>query len=308
MTQIVDLLHGGRASYDVVGEGYPTLFFAGGPGLPVAAWRGDASLFADSLRFYLIDPPGSGVSPAPTPPARYSPWDHARFYEEVREALGLERVVAFGQSWGANVALVYAAMFPDPVKVCVAGCPFSIGEEVDLPQRAELETEFLRNLGRHAGQPWFERSCEVLTEWHELVLAAEPQEFGPLLADLLPLWMAHPERPTAQAVIAAMCRSGIDAHAQKDWNRGLFQTADIRPYAKKVRCPTLLLAGEMDFLNGPAQVAVAASLIREATVAVIEDCGHLLAFEGAAQYRQAVREFLDRTLAASSAISGETVP
>ncbi len=296
MTEIVDLPNGGRASYDVVGDGYPALLFAGGPGIPVSAWRGDALMFADTLCCYLIDPPGSGASPPPVAPARYSPWDHARFYEQVREALGLDRVVAFGQSWGGTVALVYAGMFPDAVTACVAGSPYSVGEDVILPERSELEGEYLRNLDRHSHQDWFPRSCEVLTNWHDLVLAAEPDELKALMGELLPLWMAHPDRPAAQAVIAAMVRAGMDAAAQKDWNRGLFQTMDVRPYAKQVRCPILLLAGEMDFLNGPAQAAVAASLIPGATVTVIGDCGHLLAFEGADQYRRAVREFLGRTL------------
>ena len=94
-------LPGGRvASYQVIGSGRPTLMFAGGPG------------FAGTLQSYLIDPRGSGASTPPADPADYSPEGHARFYEEVRRALGLPKTVVLGHSFGATTALAYAGMFP----------------------------------------------------------------------------------------------------------------------------------------------------------------------------------------------------
>lgn len=83
--------------------------FPGGPGFDASYMSGDARLLPDVLCSYLIDPPGSGSSTPPPDPAGYSPDGHARFYEEVRRALGLVEVVVLGHSFGATTALTYAA-------------------------------------------------------------------------------------------------------------------------------------------------------------------------------------------------------
>ncbi len=81
---------------------------------------GDAELLSDTLQSYLIDPHGSGSSTPPADPADYSPEGHARFYEEVRQALALPEVVVLGHSFGATTALTYAALFPASTQACVA--------------------------------------------------------------------------------------------------------------------------------------------------------------------------------------------
>jgi pimeloyl-ACP methyl ester carboxylesterase len=116
MTKVVELPGGRTASYHVIGDGTPTLMFAGGPGFTAAYMNGDAELFSEVLRAYLVDPHGSGSSTPPPDPARYSPEGHARFYEEVRQALRLPRIVVLGHSFGATTALVYAALFSDAVQ------------------------------------------------------------------------------------------------------------------------------------------------------------------------------------------------
>jgi alpha/beta hydrolase fold len=90
MAGLVRLRGGRQASYEVVGAGEPLLMFPGGPGLPAAIVRADAELLADRFCSYLLDPHGSGASTPPPDPAAYDHCGHADFYEEVREALGLE--------------------------------------------------------------------------------------------------------------------------------------------------------------------------------------------------------------------------
>jgi pimeloyl-ACP methyl ester carboxylesterase len=102
MSPMVELRNGRQASYEVVGEGRPTLMFPGGPGFDARHLRPDASLFADGLQSYLIDPHGSGRSTPPADPAEYSPAGHAAFHEEVRQALGLDEVVVLGWSFGGR--------------------------------------------------------------------------------------------------------------------------------------------------------------------------------------------------------------
>lgn len=60
-------------------------------------------------------------------PAAYTPEGHARFYEEVRAALGLREVAVLGHPFGAITGLMYCALFPEAVTrfVCVAGSALS---------------------------------------------------------------------------------------------------------------------------------------------------------------------------------------
>ena len=161
----VAALPGGRAaSYEVIGGGRPALMFAGGPGFSAAYMNGDAELLSDVLCSYLIDPHGSGSSTPPAGPAGYSPEGHARFYEEVREALALPEVVVLGHSFGATTALTYAALFPESTAMCVAVAAFGIGPDADAQQAVKAEAEAEAQLARHAGSPWYEAARQVMEE------------------------------------------------------------------------------------------------------------------------------------------------
>jgi pimeloyl-ACP methyl ester carboxylesterase len=60
----------------------------------------------------------------------------------------------------------------------------------------------------------------------------------------------------------------------------------------RISCPTLVIAGELDFISGPHQARPIASSIRGARLLEIPDCGHFMSVEAPAVYREAVLEFL----------------
>jgi pimeloyl-ACP methyl ester carboxylesterase len=118
--QSVDLGGGRHAAYEVIGDGPPLLYFQGGPGFSAALLRPDAELLADSFSVYLIDPAGSGGSTPPSDPSQYDHIGHARFYDEVRQALDVPTATIMGISFGGVVALTYAALYPDSATRCIA--------------------------------------------------------------------------------------------------------------------------------------------------------------------------------------------
>src|SRR5580700_9097051 len=85
----IDLGGGRRVAYEVIGDGEPLLYFQGGPGFSASLLRDDAELLGDRFAVHLIDPPGSGGSTPPSDPALYDHIGHARFYEDVRQSLGV---------------------------------------------------------------------------------------------------------------------------------------------------------------------------------------------------------------------------
>ena len=294
------LLAGGRrASYEVVGSGIPTLMFPGGPGFAAGYMRGDAELFADTLQSFLVDPHGSGASTPPSHDADYSPEGHARFYDEVRQALGLETVCVLGHSFGATTALTYAALFPRKVERCVAVAAFGIGTGVDASSGGDAGAEMEAMLARHSNAAWYQHARPIMDQWTERILATkDPAEMEEMMAAVLPFYMAHPERPEVAAGIAEFRRHlKADLAAGKAWEGGLYQTIDLRPLLGQIRCPTLVIAGELDFISGPAQARPIASKIQDARLLLIPECGHSPSIEAPAEYRRAVLEFLSSAAA-----------
>jgi pimeloyl-ACP methyl ester carboxylesterase len=114
-----------------------------------------------------------------------------------------------------------------------------------------------------------------------------------MMGTVLPFYMAHPERPGVAAAMDEFRRHlKADLAADKAWEGGLYQTIDLRPLLSRISCPTLVIAGETDFISGPHQARPIASAIRGARLVAIADCAHFISVEAPAAYREAVLEFL----------------
>jgi proline iminopeptidase len=296
MTRIVELAGGRSASYEVIGTGATTvLMLPGGPGLGRAYLRPNADLLADAFRSYLVDPHGSGGSTPPADPAGYTPEGHARFYEGVRQALGLGRVVLFGHSFGATTALTHAALFPAAAAACIAVAPFGIGDDVDSADVTASQEAYVDLQQRHAGSPWYEKAQRVNAEWDDRVRAAtDAAEISEMMAALTPFYFADPDKPE---VIAAMdefnAAAEFDLAAVKAW-MDIAPAVDLRPFLEKITCPTLVLAGALDFVCGPAQARPIAARVPGGRLAVFPGCGHFPDVEAREAYRREVISFAGR--------------
>jgi pimeloyl-ACP methyl ester carboxylesterase len=295
VADLVGLSGGRQASYEVVGNGEPLLMFPGGPGLPAAIVRADAALLADRFTSYLIDPHGSAGSTPPADPSAYDHRGHAAFYDGVRAALGLERVSVHGVSFGGTVALTYAALFPERTVRCLPVSAFAFGVEADEARGGEAEAEMEAMLARHAGADWYPDARAAWDEWTDRTMAAtDPAEIEALFDHTLPLYCAHPDRPDVAEELRAL-RSVLraDLAAMKAWEGGLYQSIDLAPLLPGIRCPTLVVAGELDLICGPAQARGIAASIPGAELVTIPECGHFPALEGAGVYRAAIVDWLE---------------
>lgn len=294
MSEIVALPGGRRASYQVVGQGQPTLMFPGGPGFAADYMRPDAELLADGLQSFLIDPHGSGQSTPPVDPGDYTPEGHARFYEEVRRALGLRKVIVLGHSFGAITGLVYCALFPNTVShfVCVAGSALSA--ETSDPESNTIREQWEAALSRHSHAEWYEQARSTLDNWTERVLATDdPTDVEEMMVTVLPLYTAHPEEPEVAEELRSMREFlTADLSAFKAWEGGIYQSFDLRPLLPRIQCPTLIVAGEDDFTCGPAQARVIADGIADSRIVLIPDCGHIPSCEAPSVYREVVGNFV----------------
>ena len=290
LRETVDLPGGGRAAYEVVGAGEPMLYFQGGPGFSASMLRDDAELLSDRFAVYLIDPHGAGGSTPPSDPSKYDHLGHARFYDEVRRALGLEQATIMGISFGSIVALTYAALFPERSTRCVAIAARAVGQEEEGEAAAN---EMREMLARHDGAPWYAEARATWDTFTDRVLSAtDSSEVDAMMASILPLYAADPERPGVKRMAEAWSRDGAcDLAAVKAWESGLWQKIDIRPLLHEVRAPTLVITGALDLICGPAHTAAILEAIPEAQSVRVEDCGHFVPSEAPEVFRETVLAF-----------------
>lgn len=292
--QTVQLDDGRKATYEVVGSGEPAIWFEGGPGFNAAMGRADCQLLGDRFECYLIDAHGTGGSTPPLDPLDYFADGTARFYDDVRRALGLGPVTLLGHSWGGTVCLTYAALFPEATLRSIAIDAWSAALVDKTP---EAKAEFERGLARHAGTSWIDAATRVWEESEDPGWIDQPDPEGRFYS-VWAVYFAHPERPRAQAHVARLARDARFGHGPwkvdvYDGNDTLFEMLPL------IRVPTLVICGELDFVCGPAHARAIASRTPGAELAVVPDCGHIPQYEQPELFRAIVSDWCDATVDAS---------
>lgn len=156
-------------------------------------------------------------------------------------------------------------------------------------------------LSRHRGAAWYPQARRTIDEWTERVLATDdPAEVDAMMAEVLPLYLAHPDDPDVRRRLDAYAALGwtTDLDALKVWENGLYQRIDLRPLVPRISAPTLLIAGEQDFICGPVHATPVMQAVASAELVVIPEVGHIPALEAPDAYRDAVVEWVRRTTAA----------
>ncbi|MBJ3761582.1 prolyl aminopeptidase [Maribius pontilimi] len=127
-------------------EGIPVVVFHGGPGggcSPSMRRYFDPQVY----RVVLFDQRGCGRSRPHASVKNNTTWDLVADIELIREALGIDRWMIFGGSWGATLALIYAQAHPDAVRHIILRGVF-------LMTQAELDWFYAGGAGRFWPDVW----------------------------------------------------------------------------------------------------------------------------------------------------------
>jgi pimeloyl-ACP methyl ester carboxylesterase len=288
--ETIELGEGRRATYEVVGEGEPAIWFEGGPGFNAALGRGDCEVLAGRFRCHLVDPPGTGGTTPQREPRGYGLRGTAAFYEEVRVALGLGRATLLGHSWGGAVCLAYAALYPRSTRRCVAIDPWAASREVDDGPTAQREWEAV--FARFAGEPWLPAARRALDAGisPDFFDCDDPEATW---CPAWPLYFAHPERPLAQQHIARLTRDLRFGREPGRFGDEASYDDDLPALLPQISVPVLVIVGELDFICGPAQASQVASRVPGCRYVVIPDCGHIPAYEEPDEFRRIVFDWCD---------------
>jgi pimeloyl-ACP methyl ester carboxylesterase len=199
--------------------------------------------------------------------------------EELRAHLGLERLDILGFSHGGMVAMAHASARPQRVgKLVLASTLARVGPA----QQEEAE----RLIAARAGEPWHA----------DAVAALDAEERGAYesAADFLPIWKAMAPLyfttwdESARAFVDETSHVG-NVDALRLFNADL---PDLTADLSSITAPTLVVAGEDDFICGPASAREIAGGIAGARLVLVPDAGHFTYFEQPQAFAAAVGDFL----------------
>jgi proline iminopeptidase len=215
---------------------------SGRPGFS-GAYLGDLGGLAQARTVVALDPRGTGRSDPPNSADAYALGDYVADLGELQDHLELDRMYLLGHSHGSLVALLYAARCPGRIGrlVLVAVGSRFREEQVEAMQEA---------IQRRSDEPWFDDASAALEEEQEGKFS-DDAELGRLVARELPFYFAH-YGENEHAFVRSALEQPVHAAALRYFNTHEFLTFDLRPEFADVTARTLVVAGEKDFILGPA--------------------------------------------------------
>jgi pimeloyl-ACP methyl ester carboxylesterase len=271
-----------RLAYRRRGEGPVLVCHGGGPGFS-SLYLGDLAGLGNELELVLLDPRGTGGSTKPPDPRAYAIEDYVSDLEELREHLGLERMQLFGHSHGGIVAMAYAARHPERVeRLILASTLARFSPEQAAAMAAAVEA--------HADEPWYEDARAAL-EAEEAGEFENDEELADLSLREFPFYFAR-YGDEERAYVATLGGDKPNADALRLFNKEQVPSFDLRPELAQVAAPTLVVAGEEDFITGPLSAAELSEGIAAAETVLIPGCGHFIFVEAPEAFRDAVLAFL----------------
>jgi proline iminopeptidase len=268
--------------YDVRGKGEPLVCHPGGPGFS-GAYLGDLGGLARFRALLALDPRGTGRSDPPGSPDAYALDDYVADLVRVQDQLGIDRMDLLGHSHGSLVALGYAARYPDRIGRLVL---IAIGSRFHEEQVEAMH----KAMQKRSSEPWFDDASAAIQKEHEGKFH-DDAELGRVLARGLPFHFANYGKKERYFVRLALKQS-VNAAALCYFNTHEYFTFDVRPILANVTAPTLVVAGEKDFLIDPPVCREIAHGIPDARLETLEGAGHLPWFERPEEFTSAVRTFL----------------
>jgi proline iminopeptidase len=293
---------GVRLFHQAIGAGMPVLVLHGGPGIPPREpWRALATL-ADRHRFHFYDQRGCGRSSRPLEKldggfaglrrleGQLGLGQQLADVERIRRILGEESLVIVGHSFGAFLAALYAAEFPERVRALVLVAPADV---LRLPAEDGGLFEQLRRALPQTERPAYEAYLKRLLDFGSLASQTETSmarlnaELGPYYrralaarglpppphGDLAPEWVGG-------LAVPAMYLSMGRTH---DWTGAL----------ARVRAPALVLHGARDLQPERASRRYAEALPR-ARMLVIPSAGHFAYDDAPEAFAEALGTFLQQ--------------
>lgn len=274
-----DAIDGTVLAYAETGAGRPVVALPGGP-MQSAVYLGDLGGLDAAVRLIRFDCRGTGASATPTDPQTYRCDRLVDDVETLREHLGLEQLTLLGHSAGANLALLYAARFPERVEQLLLITPSA--RAVGLDPTADQRREMVR---QRVGEPWYADGAAAFERIQ--TGAAGDADWDALTPFAYGHWDDIARRHDADSAAARN-----DEAAGIFGSEGAFDPPATRAALARLTAPALVLSGSVDVAGPPSTHAELAALLPGATVVVQPAAGHFPWLDDPVVFVRSVTAFL----------------
>jgi len=227
------LINGARLFFDVEGAALtpsgPTMreksvliLVHGGPGHDHTSFKPEFGELADLVQVVYLDLRGNGRSDL----GISSEWNLHQWAEDLREfcrALEIVKPIILGQSFGGEVAMQFAATYPEELsKLILLSCTAKLRLDRSLKVFDRLGGAEIRDL---AEAYWHRPTPELHREYYQRCV---------------PLYTTSPIHP--DVLRRAITREEV----ARFYNGGEARTCNLLPGLRNVKCPTLVMGGTHD--------------------------------------------------------------
>jgi pimeloyl-ACP methyl ester carboxylesterase len=247
-------------SYRIEGQG-PALYLVHGIGARKTTWDKLIVGLKDQFTCVSYDLRGHGESPVP--PTPYTLDDLVDDLEALRQKLGHKKIHVAGHSLGGMIGPAYARAYPEHT--------LSVGLFSTAAGRSEDDRAKLKAVGD----------------------AMEQNGIAETLGTFVARWFtdafiqAHPD--LVEARLQQVNDTPADVFLSVFW---IYATTEMAPWLHEVKCPCLVLTGELDGGCNPRLNQFIDGELPSSRLVILEGLKHALMIEASDQVLPQLREFL----------------
>lgn len=252
----------------------PILFLPGGPGFDHQKYKYDHQNLIGKRGLIFWDPRGCGKSGE----ADFSTYDMETYVEDAYDIckhLGFKQVVVLGTSWGAIAAQKLALNHPEFVSKLL----LVVGAQSHL-----FLEKAKRNLRERGDARQIELGTKILDG--ELISEDELKEFIKALGPLYSKKIARGEKVEPAPM-------GYSRHVLAHGWQTYLRTFDFSKQLNQITCPTLILAGEHDWICDPSESRLMAQKIPNNKLRIFKDASHFLTVDAKEEYHKEILSFIE---------------
>jgi proline iminopeptidase len=271
-----------------IGRGQPIIVLHGGPDFDHGYLLPDLDRLADVFRLIYYDQRGRGGSADHVQPEDVTLSSDVEDLDKVRQHFQLESVALLGHSWGAVLALEYALRHPTRVSHLILMNPApASASDVAVLRKAyakklgadmDRQREILASAAYKEGDP---EAVAARYRLHFKPALTRPEDYEKLMATMKAGFTSQGKEGIVKA------RAVEDRLMRDTWEVDGY---DLLPKLRKLSTPTLVIAGDHDFIPGEIAVHIARA-IPNARLVTIRNCGHFAYLECAGDVRRALNDF-----------------
>ncbi|AZR73121.1 hypothetical protein BBF96_06815 [Anoxybacter fermentans] len=260
-------VNGVELFYELKGSGGEVIAFLNGVAMSTDHWNLQTPVFVKKYQVLLHDFRGQGKSTLK--PENFTFEQHASDLKELLDQLEIERVHLVGVSYGAEVGMHFAIMYPERVKSLILGTAVSESQ----PLLKAMVESWIAAARTYQGELLFKVMAPLIYS----------NAFYTVKKD----WLDRRGEIFGRIVT----KEWIDAFTALCKN---FLTLNITDRLKEIQSPTLIIAGANDLLKPVCYSKIIHDQISGSQLVVIEEAGHALFLEKAKEFNRVILEFIEK--------------